>query len=691
MDQLLPAKVHEASQKTLVHYSTQWQEAGLTALWFLALSMTPYAMAFPFIIMEQMSGGAYSCALNTLFTALGLIAFTAPAIAFLSDNRLVIDESGISFPRSLALMDFFSRHYSWDRITNVRLQAIMGNSLEDSHLKILTDMHTFEIELKRLKQQDKKSLIAALNLYCKENIIACDSALNLVQEQLERLEDPGRIKLLDTGSIFLAAEPVEPKTPEESMLADKQISLKYSTPFQKCGLTLSFLSFPLWGVAGSVGSVLLPFAVLYNIFDPYRLVTLSCLLVFPLLFMTGVALTACFFDNALVIGESGLSFPLHMALLMQFRREKAWAEVSKISFRARDNQPLEQGQIYIQFGSRRHVPVDLRYFSRADLEMFLLSLNIWGQRIEQDPEIRLLQEKFSNHKLGLQESSFTRIWEEEMNRRFSSTSFVPLQPGQELQNGRLMVVKQLAFGGMAAIYLCQVNKTDLVVLKEFAVPGIDSELQAKARELFEREARILLKLSHPCLARVHDYFVESGRTYLLLDYIPGTDLRQLVLQNGRQPESLVVQWARQVATILKYLHAQQPPVVHRDLTPDNVLLSASERIMLIDFGAANEFVGAATGTLVGKESFIAPEQFRGDAEPRSDIYSLGATLYYLLTAEEPQPLSQSFPREKNPEISAWMNDLVADCTACETEQRIASADALKLRLSMYTPEIAGLA
>src|SRR5690606_21682536 len=124
--------------------------------------------------------------------------------------------------------------------------------------------------------------------------------------------------------------------------------------------------------------------------------------------------------------------------------------------------------------------------------------------------------------------------------------------------------------------------------------------RSKAEELFEREAKFLISLSHEQIAKVHDHFKEDGRSYLLMDYIRGQDLRQLVKQNGKQDSLTVMKWGEQIAQILSYLHSQEPPVVHRDLTPDNLVLSSDNKVFLIDFGAANEFVGTATGTLVGK-------------------------------------------------------------------------------------------
>src|SRR5262249_22800632 len=163
----------------------------------------------------------------------------------------------------------------------------------------------------------------------------------------------------------------------------------------------------------------------------------------------------------------------------------------------------------------------------------------------------------------------------------------------------------------------------------------------KAHELFNREAQLLSKLNHPQIVKVLDHFVENGRSYQLLEYLNGQDLRQHVRQNGVRREDEVLAWGIQMAEILKYLHEQDPPIVHRDVTPDNFVLRQDGSIVLIDFGAANEFVGNATGTLVGKQAFISPEQFRGKSVTASDIYALGGTLHFLLTGEDPEALSTS--------------------------------------------------
>jgi serine/threonine-protein kinase len=494
-------------------------------------------------------------------------------------------------------------------------------------------------------------------------------------------EDMKTLKLqLDSWSSSIESRTAPPKTAEDALATDKQLMVHYSPLMQRLGLLYVLLLFPVWGVVGTLGTlgaiIAIPFLLGHGM-APWALATLMC----PVLLAGGIIATTSFFDTTMTFSEHGISFPLFMAPFIGFRRERLWSDVKRLRFRHGRNQPFEKGKIDFVLPAGLHVTLALRLLSASDLEKLLLALSVWGQRIEQDPELRSLQAAVANRQSPNDAPTYTQMWEEEMNRRFSATGFVPLKPGSTLRDGQLRVVKQLAFGGLSAVYQAQWQQTELVVLKEFVVPDADEGLKAKAQELFEREALILMKLSHPRLARVRDCFTEQGRTYLLLDYIPGTDLRQIVMQKGKLPEETVLDWAKQIAEIVKYLHAQVPPVIHRDLTPDNILVTADNQIMLIDFGAANEFVGTATGTLVGKQSFIAPEQFRGDTVPQSDIYSFGATVFYLLTGEEPQALSQSSTRQKHPQVSEFFEKLVADCTAFDTNDRLPSAEALCSRLA----------
>ncbi|MBZ0184695.1 MAG: serine/threonine protein kinase, partial [Candidatus Obscuribacterales bacterium] len=160
--------------------------------------------------------------------------------------------------------------------------------------------------------------------------------------------------------------------------------------------------------------------------------------------------------------------------------------------------------------------------------------------------------------------------------------------------------------------------------------------------------------------------------YEVIEFIDGLDLRRFVKERGLQPDDFVLNWAQQICEILVYLHLQDPPVIHRDLTPDNLVLRVDGQLVLIDFGAANAFVGTATGTMVGKQSYMPPEQLRGKAVPQSDTYSLGGTFYFLLTGRDPIPLEVSQVKDSE-KASQYLNPLLAKCTAADVADRYGSA------------------
>ncbi len=279
--------------------------------------------------------------------------------------------------------------------------------------------------------------------------------------------------------------------------------------------------------------------------------------------------------------------------------------------------------------------------------------------------------------------------------QFSATHFVPLTSGARLQNGRYSILTQIAAGGMSAIYAAQMSssvetfsRSTNVVVKECVLPlNTDEKTRSKAKELFAREATTLGRLDHPQIVRVLDSFVEKEREYIVLEYKSGPTLRQVRQRTNEKPFELIPGWAHQISQILVYLHSLEPPVIHRDLTPDNFILSEGNKVIAIDFGVSNEFLSNATGTLVGKQAYIPPEQFKGKAEPKSDIYSLGATLYYLYTGIDPVPLSVSNPESncQNNEVPASMAELIVSTTQLDPLKR---PSAIELRDKLQ-PIVAG--
>ena len=217
-----------------------------------------------------------------------------------------------------------------------------------------------------------------------------------------------------------------------------------------------------------------------------------------------------------------------------------------------------------------------------------------------------------------------------------------LDAGHELQHGRYRIEAKLSQGGMGTVYLAidrnLANRA--IAIKE------NADTSPETQQQFQREAAVLARLTHHNLPRVTDYFIEpSGRQYLVMDYVPGDDLRQIVLQrNGPLSEAEALTWIEPVMDALVYMHSwihtetgQPSPIVHRDIKPANIKRTPNGRTVLVDFGLAKYQSGE--GTLVGARA-VTPgysplEQYAGGTDTRSDVYALGATLYFLLTGARP--------------------------------------------------------
>jgi len=265
---------------------------------------------------------------------------------------------------------------------------------------------------------------------------------------------------------------------------------------------------------------------------------------------------------------------------------------------------------------------------------------------------------------------FTDWWNQDFERTLLATNYVPLAPGQNLQAERYVIESYLASGGQSTTYLARANDGKAIVVKESVVAEIvDPSVRKKAQQLFARESRLLMKCHHPRIACILDHFTENGRDYLVTEYIEGMTLRQFVHQNGRQPEEVVVKWAESIVEFFVYLHSLAPAIIHRDVSPDNLILHGTSDIFLIDFGAANDTIGNLTGTMIGKQSYMAPEQFRGKACCASDIYAFGGLLYFLTTGHDPVPLSVCHLKETITDASPALDKLIAACTSQDSEPR----------------------
>ncbi len=387
-------------------------------------------------------------------------------------------------------------------------------------------------------------------------------------------------------------------------------------------------------------------------------------------------------DKRLSMDENGIKFPKAMAAPLGWKLKRSWAELSALVLVGKaqassgsDVEGAADAEIELMFTSGK-ARIKCGRLSKSELESFFQALDDLAPHCIRSPELVAFRHKMFSDKT---EHSFTQLWEEELASHFAATNFVALTPGQKLQNGKIKITMHLSSGGLSAVYLAEHGKTMAIVKESVVPPGTSEANRSKASQMFQREASLLMRLEHAQIAKVFDHFQEQGRDYLLLEYIPGVTLREYIRRHGPQSEANVTDWTKQLADILDYLHGQDPPIIHRDITPDNLIITPDGRIVLIDFGAANQFLGAATGTIIGKQFYIAPEQFRGKAEPASDIYSLGGTVFYLLTGRDPEALMRSNPKSVNDKLSERIDNIVARCTEPDLSKRIRSTkDLLKV-------------
>ncbi|MEK7723962.1 MAG: serine/threonine-protein kinase, partial [Acidobacteriota bacterium] len=270
-----------------------------------------------------------------------------------------------------------------------------------------------------------------------------------------------------------------------------------------------------------------------------------------------------------------------------------------------------------------------------------------------------------------------------------------LAPNTLIQN-RYLVVQLIGKGGMGEVYLAVDQRLgSAVALKRMLFS--DEEALGKA---FEREAKTLARLRHPALTKVSDHFNENGMQYLVMEHISGDDLSNRLEQNQKPfPLSWVLFWADQLLDALSYLHSHEPPIIHRDIKPQNLKLTGDNHIILLDFGLAKDSIGetrlSSTGNMIAyTPNYASMEQIRGTGTTaRSDIYALSATMYQLLSNIVPadsltradsvlnnQPDPVTPLSEHNSEVSPAISGIIAKGMNLSSEQRFASAKEMQMAL-----------
>lgn len=255
-------------------------------------------------------------------------------------------------------------------------------------------------------------------------------------------------------------------------------------------------------------------------------------------------------------------------------------------------------------------------------------------------------------------------------------------------DGKYKVLSEIGHGGMSVVYLAINEKANKPwAIKEVRKNGVkDFEI---VRQSLLVETDLLKKLSHPNLPSIVDIIDYDDNFLIVMDYIEGNTLEHILKEQGAQKQEYVVDWAIQLCDVLDYLHNCKPPIIYRDMKPSNIMLKSDGQVVLIDFGTAREFKKAnvADTTCLGTQGFAAPEQFggMGQTDARTDIYCLGATMYYLVTGHNPsEPPYEMYPiRKWNQNLSSGLESIILKCTQKNPDDRYQSAGELMYALKHY--------
>ncbi|HJR79298.1 MAG TPA: serine/threonine-protein kinase [Anaerolineales bacterium] len=283
---------------------------------------------------------------------------------------------------------------------------------------------------------------------------------------------------------------------------------------------------------------------------------------------------------------------------------------------------------------------------------------------------------------------------------------LPTLKNGEVLRGRYKVRERIGQGGMGSIYLAEDTRLQgrQCALKEVEYDrALPEKIRGEARDQFQREATVLARLDHPNLPKVSDFFSNGPRDYLVMDYVPGKDLRTLLLEARRKKTFLkevdVLSWADQLASALSFLHSQEPPIVHRDIKPSNLKLMPNGLIKLVDFGLVKILAPEeVTITIIqgqGTALYTPLEQYGGSdvhTDVRSDIYAFGATLYHLLTNESPTDARRRFLhpesllplRQVNPAVSIRTERAVLWAMSLHPDERPGTVDEFRQALLGYS-------
>lgn len=401
----------------------------------------------------------------------------------------------------------------------------------------------------------------------------------------------------------------------------------------------------------------------------------GCLLAFVLSVQRGLLK-----PNWLIADSKGLSLKLKVGEVSIPLSKLNWADISEAKLhKIVRRSGVGSSKIRLIKKNKKNFDIDMASIAEPDRSRLLKQIERQAPQCPIDAEL-------SQSVLPKSERSYTEIWLQSLTEAPRRKALEPLEPAQLVGNNRYEILRKVGVGGQGTAYLARIvgsENNETVVLKESVIPTfVESTVRKKALKRFEEEAKMLKSVEDDSVVKLIEYFVEDHRAYLVLEYIDGFSLREIVRRDGPLDEEATRDLALQMCETLMLLHDRA--IVHRDFTPDNLILNSNGKLKLIDFNVAQQLQAGSSGTIVGKHAYLPPEQFRGKPTAQSDLYAFGATLFYLLTGKDPEPISQSSPISAGCSISEKLDQIIQHATRLQADKRYQSAS--EVQADLLAPE-----
>ncbi|MBX9693941.1 MAG: serine/threonine protein kinase [Cyanobacteria bacterium] len=372
--------------------------------------------------------------------------------------------------------------------------------------------------------------------------------------------------------------------------------------------------------------------------------------------------------------------PHSIGMGMKFIR---WPDVRSIKLKklGKMGDPLEGTVIIESFTYEPSVEVDLLRVAGTKSRQRILRL------CDQYATDAMFDDDFMRTTNALVDIQFTDMWlaDQAEETQADTDGGENIGEFQALKGGRYTVDSMLGFGGQGTTFMARLTESgsDIgtvgrqVVIKQLILPNYaDVRILQDATNRFENGADLLKSLDHPQIVHLLEYFVEDGKAYLVMEFIPGKTLRQIVEDVGSLPLDQVMDLGLQICDILDYLHNREHPIIHCDLAPDNLILTPGGRIKLVDFDVARVLDSRAHSFIAGRPSYTPPEQFRGTPVVQSDIFAMGAILHYLKEGRDPPPLGVGPSPDNESELSE-IDTAIRACVQFDAANRPQSAQEVR--------------